>query len=111
VTAADVERVVRRDFPPEQVRSVLTVLNEYGAEEWQREPDRVRLAVLKLANRDLQQLRYWVEQAKCDFRDVLGPAEYPLYGKKWGRMDRATEEEQEKIINADWAQYEHWLKG
>ncbi len=50
VTAADVERIVRRNFPPEQVRSVLTVLNEYGAEEWQRETDRVRLAVLKLAN-------------------------------------------------------------
>jgi hypothetical protein len=59
VTAADVERIVRRDFPPEQVGSVLTVLNEHGAEEWQLETDRVRLAVLKLANRDLQQLRYW----------------------------------------------------
>ena len=110
VTAADVERVVRRDFPPEQVDVVLTVLNEYGTEEWQRETDRVRLAVLKLANRDLQQLRDWIEQAKSDYRDVLAPAEYPLYGKKWGRMDRLTEEEQKKIVNADWAQYERWFK-
>src|SRR5262245_22025765 len=110
VTAADVERVVRRDFPPEQVDFVLTVLNEYGTEEWQRETDRVRLAVLKLANRDLQQLRSWIEQAKSDYRDVLAPAEYPLYGKKWGRMDRLTEEEQTKIINADWAQYERCFK-
>ena len=110
VTAADVERVVRRDFPPEQVDFVLTLLNEYGAEEWHRETDRVRLAVLKLANRDLQQLRYWIEQARSDYRDVLAPAEYPMYGKKWGRMDRLTEEEQKKIINADWAQYERWFK-
>ena len=110
VSAADVERVVRRDFPPEQVESVLSLLNEYGVEDWQREADRVRLAVLKLASRDLQQVKYWIGQAKMDYRDVLGPAEYPLYGKKWGRMDRLTEEEQKKIIDADWAQYEKWLE-
>jgi hypothetical protein len=86
------------------------MLNEYGAEKWQPEADRVRLAVLKLANRNLQQLRYWLEQAKCDWRDALGPAEYPLYGKKWGRMDRMSEDERKKIIDADWAQYERWLR-
>jgi len=111
VTAADVERVVRRDYPLEQLGSVLAMLNEYGAEEWQSEPDRVRLAVLKLANRNLQQVRYWLEQAKRDYRDVLGPAEYPLYMKKWGRMDRMSEEEQKRIIHSDWVQYESWLKG
>lgn len=110
VSAADVERIVRRDFPPEQVHSVLAVLNEYGVEEWHREADRVRLAVLKLANRDSQQLRNWIGQAKMDYRDVLAPAEYPLYSKKWGRMDRMTEEEQKRIIDADWAQYQAWFK-
>jgi hypothetical protein len=110
VTAADVERVVRRDFPPDQVRNVLTMLSEYGVEKWEREADRVRLAVLKLANRDLTQVRNWIAQAKMDFRDVLSPAEYPLYSKKWGRMDRLTEEEQTKIIDADWAQYEKWFR-
>ena len=68
------------------------------------------LAVLKLANRNLQDLRYWIEQAKSDYRDVLGPAEYPLYGKKWGRIDSLSEEEQTRIIESDWAQYEQWLK-
>jgi hypothetical protein len=111
VTAADVERVVRRDYPGERFHDVLAMLHEYGAEDWQREADRVRLAVLKLANRDLQQLRNWLEQAKHDYRDVLGPAEYPLYGRKWFHMDRISEEDQEKIIQSDWAQYERWLKG
>ena len=110
VTAADVERVVRRDFPPDQVPIALTVLEEYGKEDWHREEHRVRLAVLKLANRSLKDLKYWIEQAKCDYRDVLSPAEYPLYGKKWGRMDQTSEEEQRKIIQSDWAQYERWLK-
>ena len=88
----------------------MEVLGEYGKEEWQREVHRVRLAVLKLANREFGDLGYWIEQAKCDYRDVLAPAEYPLYGKKWGQMDRISEEEQKRIIEADWAQYERWLK-
>src|SRR5262245_51259417 len=110
VTAADVERVARRDFPAEHIATIMEVLDEYGKEEWQREVHRVRLAVLKLANREFQQIRYWIEQAKCDYRDVLAPAEYPLYGKRWGRMDQLSEEEQKKIIESDWAQYERWLK-
>jgi len=51
VTAADVERIVRRDFPAERTAEVLAMLDEYGTEEWQRETHRVRLAALKLAGR------------------------------------------------------------
>jgi len=111
VSAADVERIVKRDFPPEQVAAVLAALEECGKEKWQREADRVRLAILKLANRDLQKLRYWLEAAKCDYRDVLGPAEYPRYHKKWNPKKAASEEEwRKKMIDSDWAQYERWLK-
>src|SRR5262245_56817254 len=110
VTAANVERVAQRDFPPGEIPTVMQVLGEYGKEEWQREEYRVRLAVLKLARGKIEDLKYWTEQAKRDYRDVLGPAEYPLYGKKWGRMDRLSEEEQKKIIQSDWTQYEKWLK-
>jgi hypothetical protein len=49
VTSADVERVVRREFPAGQVTEVFAMLDEYGGETWQRESHRVRLAVLKLA--------------------------------------------------------------
>ena len=38
VSAADVERIVRRDFPPGQVHSVLAMLDEYGVEEWGLKP-------------------------------------------------------------------------
>jgi len=107
VSAADVERIAQRDFPPEQVAAVLAALSEYG----DRGADRVRLAILKLANRDLQKLRYWLEAAKCDYRDVLGPAEYPRYWKKWNPKRAASEEEWRKMmIDSDWAQYERWLK-
>ena len=49
VTGADVERIVRRDFPADKVSEVLAILDQYGKESWHREPHRVRLAALKLA--------------------------------------------------------------
>ena len=109
VTATDVERVVRRDFPADRTAEVLAMLDEYGTEKWQREADRVRLAVLKLAAGDMQRLRYELEGAKRDYRDVLGPAEYPGYTRRMFRIDKLPEAEQQRIIDADWKQYEEWL--
>jgi len=105
VTRADIERVVRRDFPAELFAQVMAVLNEY--DDW--ECDRVRVAVLKLANGNMERLRYEIEGAKCDFRDVLGPAEYPGYTKKMFRMNKLPSEEQQRIIDADWKQYQDWF--
>ena len=109
VSLADVERFVRRDFPGEAVADVLTALEEYGTEDFHREKERVRLAVLKLASGSREKLRYEIEGAKCDYRDVLGPAEYPGYTKKMFRIDRLPEEEQKRLIDADWKQYQDWL--
>lgn len=110
VTRADVERVVRRDFPPGQFDSVMSVLAEYGSETWHRELPRVQLAVLKLAAGRLDALRREIETAKRDYRDVLAYAEYPTYMKKTFRMSQLPAEEQRRIIEEDWSQYETWLK-
>jgi len=109
VTQADLERIVRRDFPADRESEVLAMLNEYGHEEWQRERERVRAAILKLAAGSLEQLRVQVEAAKADYREVLGPAEYPGYGKHWFRMDRLSGDERGRIIDADWKQYQDWF--
>ena len=109
VTAVDVERIVRRDFPADHTVEVLAMLDEYGRETWQREPHRVRLAALKLAAGDLKRLRYEIESAKRDYRDVLAPAEYPGYAKLVFRSEELTQDEQQRIIDADWRQYQDWL--
>jgi hypothetical protein len=110
VTSADVERVVRRDFPAERFAEVMAMLSEYGADEsWQREADRVRLAALKLAAGSMERLRYEIEGAKSDYRDVLGPAEYPGYSKRVGGRKKLPPEEEQRIIDADWKQYQDWL--
>ena len=105
VDRRDVERVVRREFPPQCVTEVLALLDTYA----DRERDRVQLAVLKLAGGDLAKMKQYVEWARCDWREVLGPAEYPKYTKKWTRIDRISPEERQRIIDADWKQYTDWL--
>jgi hypothetical protein len=109
VTSADVERVVRRDFPADRVAEVLAMLGEYGTEGWQREPYRVRLATLKLAAGSIERLRYQIEGAKCDYRDVLAPAEYPSYCERVVRSGKLPSDEEKRIIDADWMQYQDWL--
>jgi len=109
VTPVDVERVIRRDFPTDQFADALNILDEYGKQQWERGSDRVQLAILKLAAGSLERLRYHTESAKSDYRDVLLSAEYPAYGKKMFRIDKLPEEERQKIIDADWQQYQEWL--
>ena len=109
VTENDVIRIVQRDFPTEQFETVMSILNEYGAEEWQRSVNRVRLAVLKLAREDLQALRREIDVAKSDYRDVLAYAEYPEYMQKFSPSAEIAQAERERIIRADWSQYQAWL--
>lgn len=110
VTAEDIERVVRRDFPEAQVADVLAMLAEYGPEAWHREPARVRLAVLKLANGNIDALRKAIERAKLDYRDVLAPAEYPKYTQFGFRARTLRSPVRQQIYADDWQQYERWLK-
>ena len=109
VTDSDVTRIVKRDFPTGQFDAVMSILNEYGTEDWQRGISRVRLAVLKLADGDLQTLRREIDVAKRDYRDVLASAEYPEYMQKVSPSAALAEVERERIIRADWMQYQSWL--
>lgn len=109
VSSADVERIVRRDFPADRSAEVLAMLAEYGTERWHREPDRVRLAALKLAVGRIEQLRHEIEGAKCDYRDVLALAEYPSYCKRVRPSGGLAPDEVQRIIDADWKQYQDWL--
>ena len=109
VTSADVERIVRRDFPADRVPEVLAMLDEYGRETWQGEPHRVRVAALKLAAGSIERLRYEIEGAKRDYRDVLAAAEYPGYFRRVPGPGQVPADEEQRIIYADWKQYEDWF--
>jgi len=109
VTENDVIRIIQRDFPTKQFDTVMSILSDYGTESWQRGVNRVRLAVLKLAGGDLQAVRREIDVAKSDYRDVVASAEYPEYMQKVSPSGGLAEEERERIIRADWIQYQSWL--
>ena len=88
---------------------VMSILYEYGTEDRQHRANRVRLAVLKLAGGDFQALRREIDVAKGDYRDVLAYAEYPEYMQKVSPSAELAEDERERIVRADWAQYRAWL--
>lgn len=71
-----IERQVRAAFGAD-APAALTELATYGVEEYHREPDRVRRAIVTLAKGDLSELRHLTAAARRDYRDVLMWAEYP----------------------------------
>ncbi len=109
VSESDVVRVVQREFPSAQFETVMSVLNEYGTEDWHHEGCRVRLAVLKLATGNLEVLRRKTEVAKCDYRDILAYAEYPEYMKKVSPDSDLPKKQVRAVVARDWSQYEKWL--
>ena len=107
VSHSDVERVVQRDYPEESRADVMSILNKYVVESRQTGSARVQLAALKLAKGNLKRLHQVIEDAICDYRDVIGPAEYPCYLDIYGK--ELSLEEKQKIIDTDWRNYQEWL--
>ena len=108
VTREDVERIIHRDFSADKYAEVAAILEEYGKSERYRERERVQLAALKLADRQIDLLREEIKLAKIDYRDVLSSAEYPEYSKSWDTY-KLPQEQRDQIIARDWKQYEDWI--
>ncbi len=109
VTEADLARVIAREFPGDAGDKAAALLSAYGGESWHREPVRVKLAALKLANGDLGKLAQFVSAACTDYRDVLMWAEYPAYAAT--RAVYPPEREHYEAIERDWSEYSRWFSG
>lgn len=73
----DVIACVQAYFPEDSRERVLALLQTYGVESYERERERVQLAILNLSAGNEEKLREYVAVAKEDYRDVLSWAEYP----------------------------------
>ena len=73
----DVIVAVQAHFPEDRRQRVLALLETYGVESYERERERVQLAILTLSAGNEEKLREYVAVAKVDYRDVLAWAEYP----------------------------------
>lgn len=68
---AEIAAAVAHSFPSEDRTEALIILGTYGAGEREPESSRVRQAIVRLSEGDLERLRYFTEQAKQEYRDVL----------------------------------------
>jgi len=72
---------VQATFPMSSWARVLELLDNYGVESYERERERVQVAILKLSAGSEAKVREYVAVAKRDYRDVLFWAEYPEESK------------------------------
>jgi hypothetical protein len=105
VTDADIERIIARDYPADKHAEIRDLIR--GVEV--REKPRVMLACLKNGRGDFEKLKGDLVNASGWYREIILEAEYPNYTKKMFRIDRLSHEEQERIVEADKAQYLKWL--
>lgn len=87
----EVVAAIQATFPESSRTRVMELLDGYGVESYERERERVQLAILKLSEGNEEKLREFVAVAKRDYRDVLFWAEYP----EESRLD--TPEKKERI--------------
>ena len=106
VSDADIERIVRRDYPPE----LHSVIHQMIGGIEVREKPRVIMACLKNANGDLAKLQGDLANASGWWREIISQAEYPNYTRKMFRIDRLSAEERERIFETDKSQYLAWLR-
>jgi len=66
-----------RVFPTEDLTNIMAALDLYGIESYERERERVQLAILKLSEGNMDKLCHYTGAAKQDYRDVFYWAEYP----------------------------------
>ena len=62
---------IRATFPDRDVADILAELDRYGSEPYERERERVQLAILRLSLGNEEKLQQLVREAKTDYRDVL----------------------------------------
>ena len=77
----EVIAAIEKSFPERDWESVLVLLDVYGVESYERERERVQLAILKLSEGNEEKLREFVAVAKHDYRDVLFWADNPEEAK------------------------------
>ena len=82
---------VAQDYPASETSDVLAIVDQYGAEAHEREPERVRLAIVRLTAGDREVLPKLVYAAKVDYRDVLAWAETgPLSAEQGEQLQAAA---------------------
>ena len=79
---------VRTAFPDSDEQTIADLLDQYGIESYEREKERVQLAIIALSKGDMSKLPYLIQVAKTDYRDVLSWVETGELSEEEGRKLR-----------------------
>jgi hypothetical protein len=90
-TRTEVEAAVRATFPHSDFATILSVVDLYGIEPHEREPERVQLAIIALGQGSEEKLLEFVQAAKTDYRDVL-------YWAENGPLSEAEGQRQQELV-------------
>lgn len=101
VSQADLDRIIRRDYPHHPETEIWEILHRYGHSE----AHRIYAAALKEGDGDLSKLERAIELANLDYRDLLMAAEYPNQAEQGYSASTSPE-----TIEADRSQYSDWFK-
>ncbi len=105
VTTNQLERLISREFPKNIDEVTLKFYKVKGDNP--NGINRISAAIVKLANKDLSSLDYYIGIANVDSRDVLSQAEYPRCSKLG--FDDFNSKEMKRIYLDDWLEYSKWL--
>lgn len=110
VDESDLQRIVARDFIPELRTKVLETLNSEGMKYWPSGIHRISLAVLKVANGNIDEVERQLRVARNDPRDVIAAAEYPrFYRLGFVGVEQLSSQDREQLKSDDWNEYQKWL--
>lgn len=91
VSREDVIAGVERLFGAAGRAEALALLDQYGSAPWERERERVQLAIAVLSAGDLAALPKLLRAARTDYRDILSWAEIgPLSPQEGERLQAAA---------------------
>jgi hypothetical protein len=111
VNEEDCRRIIERDFPIEQRERVYELLKSHTAKHWTDTGKyRIYLSILKLADGSLTEVTLRIAIGETDFRDVVGPAEYPRFWRiGFVGAEKLSDEQRKQLIEDDWQEYQQWL--
>ena len=98
------ERLIQREFDSlsNEVKQRFKQLNS----DTHNGKNRLSAAILKLSNKDLSAIDFYIGMSNNDFRDVIYRAEYPRSFKfGFGEM----KENKKRIYLDDWTEYNKWI--
>lgn len=107
ISENDIDRLVKRDFHPEEVIEILKLLSLYQSETLNGK-NRVHASILKLSNGNISKVRNYIEMANNDYRDVIALAEYPNFSEH-AFNDDLVEDKVKQLENSDYVQYAIWF--